>query len=243
MEDERIIEIERDSIEALPTVAELRTLADRYDKVFLRFGIALDQSVHTDDAKNALIERLQSGLPECFVFNSGGASLPTPTSWITIVRAVTTQTVIKNEARLLAALRAFGETATDLITRLAKARGVELSCFLHDPFAGAGEQTGRFDNECGYRFHGYECLFVNEKTGQRLEVIVVGSGGAWGALDPYFFSQFVSSTPEWADVARFLQSAYHGTLRAFDILEARGSLVQMTPPGGVTRLYLAPHLR
>ena len=47
-----------------------------------------------------------------------------------------------------------------------------------------------------YHFHGFHCRFENMETGQEIEVPLV-FGLEFGDLDPYFFSLFIKSTPEY----------------------------------------------
>lgn len=47
-----------------------------------------------------------------------------------------------------------------------------------------------------YHVHGYHCGFENTKTEQIIEVPLV-FGLEFGDLDPYFFSKFIKSTPEY----------------------------------------------
>jgi hypothetical protein len=47
-----------------------------------------------------------------------------------------------------------------------------------------------------YFIHGFHCGFENNKTGQLIEVPLV-FGLEFGDLDPYFFSKFIKSTPQY----------------------------------------------
>jgi len=57
------------------------------------------------------------------------------------------------------------------------------------------KQTGKME-EWKYSLHGFHCGFKNKKTGQLIEVSLVFSL-EFGDLDPYFFSQYIKSTPEY----------------------------------------------
>jgi hypothetical protein len=56
-------------------------------------------------------------------------------------------------------------------------------------------QVGKVE---GWRYfvHGFHCGFKNNKTGQLIEVPLV-FGLEFGDLDPYFFSKFIKSTPNY----------------------------------------------
>lgn len=53
-------------------------------------------------------------------------------------------------------------------------------------------QMGEWD----YYFHGFHCSFINIKTKQQIEVPLI-YGEEFGQLDPYFFSIFIKTTPEF----------------------------------------------
>lgn len=60
-----------------------------------------------------------------------------------------------------------------------------------------GDKRGRGKmGDWKYFFHGFHCCFENQKTGQTIEVPLV-FGLEFGDLDPYFFSIFIKSTPEY----------------------------------------------
>ncbi|MFN0203853.1 MAG: DUF6896 domain-containing protein [Bacteroidia bacterium] len=47
-----------------------------------------------------------------------------------------------------------------------------------------------------YYVHGFHCGFENHKTGQQIETPLI-FGLEFGDLDPYFFSRFIKSTPQY----------------------------------------------
>jgi hypothetical protein len=96
--------------------------------------------------------------------------------------------------------------------------------------------------EWEYQFHGAECQFRNTKTGQILE-ICLGFGDESGVLDPYFFYQFVSTTPGLEKVAKLFSDSFHDTRRALKILEQRGHLRQISSPSENRVGLIAPVTR
>lgn len=93
--------------------------------------------------------------------------------------------------------------------------------------------------EWEYRFHGAECQFRNTKTGQILE-ICLGFGDESGVLDPYFFYQFVSTTPGLEEVAKLFRDSFHDTRRALKILEQHGHLRRISSPSDDRVGLIAP---
>jgi hypothetical protein len=93
--------------------------------------------------------------------------------------------------------------------------------------------------EWEYRFHGAECQFRNTNTGQILE-ICLGFGDESGVLDPYFFYQFVSTTPGLEKVANLFNDGFHDTWRALEILEQQGHLRRISSPSDNRAGLIAP---
>jgi hypothetical protein len=62
-------------------------------------------------------------------------------------------------------------------------------------FKGNKKETGKLDS-WKYYIHGFHCGFENIMTGQLIEVSLV-FGLEFGDIDPFFFSQFIKSTPKY----------------------------------------------
>jgi hypothetical protein len=140
------------------------------------------------------------------------------------MKEVSTSDVEAHVAEILAAARLFREQATDLMTRLASALGAAPEDFASDSsFWVQFEQIGRLDADWRYAFHGFECSFNNEQTGQYLKVRL-GFAGEFGVLDPYFFAEFIKSTPGTEDLSGLFKDSYHDGLRALATLGRRGDL-------------------
>lgn len=57
------------------------------------------------------------------------------------------------------------------------------------------KDTGKM-NDWIYYLHGFHCCFDHQKTGQHIEVPLV-FGFEFGSLDPYFFTSYIKSTPQY----------------------------------------------
>lgn len=72
-----------------------------------------------------------------------------------------------------------------------------------------------------YYLHGFDCGFENTKTGQSIEVTLV-HGLEFGALDPYFFTRFIKSTPEYEPLPVAIYEDYADGKRILEKMIALG---------------------
>ena len=75
--------------------------------------------------------------------------------------------------------------------------------------------------EWHYYLHGFDCGFENIKTGQNIEVTLV-HGLEFGALDPYFFTRFIKSTPEFEPLPVAIYEDYADGKRILEKMVALG---------------------
>ncbi|MGN7413928.1 DUF6896 domain-containing protein [Paenibacillus sp. SAF-068] len=68
--------------------------------------------------------------------------------------------------------------------------------------------------------HGEHCMFKNTETGQTLEV-ALGSPADVGNMDPYFFYNFIKTTPELAHLTSYFDHPFQDMLDFFEHLEAQ----------------------
>lgn len=71
----------------------------------------------------------------------------------------------------------------------------EFPLLTFNSIKGDKRQIGKVD-DWRYYLHGFHCGFENLKTGQLVETPLI-FGLEFGDLDPYFFSRFIKSTPEY----------------------------------------------
>ena len=89
---------------------------------------------------------------------------------------------------------------TKLITELSEYFEIEINLDSRleslNPYRKNGfEPVGEFRN-WKYSFHGRHCGFVNQTTGQNIEV-PLNYGLEFGQLDPYFFSNFIKTSLDY----------------------------------------------
>ncbi|MES2462564.1 MAG: hypothetical protein V4671_18430 [Armatimonadota bacterium] len=233
----------------LPSLEHLISLTTAQNHVVLQFP----STPEMESGKAKLIETLAKQLPGHRVFNSGvqqaknpsgtiarlwkhkgnttgtsGTSGTTGTTWITIKLVISESEVLANAEQIISAARLFRQTAHELMNHLARKLGVPLEAFADPLFRmtdvpGAPQPEGELENGWTFWFHGFECAFENRQTGQEVEVRL-GFLHEFGALDPYFFARFVSTTPELQQVQQLFEDTYHDPARAFDVLEKHGYL-------------------
>ncbi|WP_339310414.1 hypothetical protein NZ043_01880 [Paenibacillus sp. FSL k6-2145] len=91
-----------------------------------------------------------------------------------------------------------------------------------DVIHGEEELTGNWY----FDVHGEHCMFKNTKTGQTLEVFL-GSPEDVGNMDPYFFYNFIKTTPELAYLTSYFENPFKDMLDFFEHLEAEHVLIHV----------------
>lgn len=68
-----------------------------------------------------------------------------------------------------------------------------------------------------YFFHGFHCMFIHNETKQQIEVPLT-YGEEYGELDPYFYSIFIRTTPEFQPLPVQIYDNFHDGLRILDTM-------------------------
>ncbi len=118
---------------------------------------------------------------------------------INIAKLITDKEVEDNQVFFEQCARDYRKLGKELIFKLADKLNTTLNAdhplATFNKFKANDQQRGKFEN-WSYFLHGFHCRFDNEKTGQYIEVPLV-FGLEFGDLDPYFFTQFIKSTPNY----------------------------------------------
>lgn len=126
------------------------------------------------------------------------------------------------ERDLLAAASHFRRTATELANRVALFNGVD-PAQLWDECSSLEWRIP--DSEWSLDLHGQHCMFTHQVTGQVVEVSL-WFGAEFGVLDPYFFYDYMRTTPD-LELPAGLRQPFHDTARAMSFLEERGLLTRV----------------
>lgn len=118
---------------------------------------------------------------------------------INICKLITDEEIINHQKFFENCAKDYRILATQLILEFVKKKKVKIDedfpflAFNH--IKGSKISNGKI-NGWEYYFHGFHCHFKNIKTNQEIEVPIM-FGMEFGDLDPYFFSLFIKSTPEY----------------------------------------------
>ena len=82
------------------------------------------------------------------------------------------------------------------------------------------EQIGEM-GKWKYYFHGFHCAFTNKETEQHIEVPLT-YGEEYGELDPYFFSDFIKSTPKFQPLPIQIYDDYWDGRRILEVMTNLG---------------------
>lgn len=120
-------------------------------------------------------------------------------SEINIVKLITDQEIEKHQNFFENCAKDYRDLGRELIFELAKQ--FKITIFEDYPLLTFNtlkeEKRGRGKmGDWKYFFHGFHCWFENQKTAQIIEV-PLAFGLEFGDLDPYFFSIFIKSTPNY----------------------------------------------
>jgi hypothetical protein len=140
---------------------------------------------------------LAAALPEHSVFVSGGDREST---WISVMPVVARARVLGHAALVRTAMAAYRSACSSLT---------------------AGRIAGKLGPEWSADEHGGHCRFVSRSTGQVVEAPL---RPAAEPLDPYFFAEFLLSTPGYESLAELIAHKFHDTARILEIMDSSGRM-------------------
>lgn len=189
-------------------------LSQNNNKIHLVF-----ENGKTDDEYR---KKLQAELPNHHVFNVRWK----PEIWI--YPAINTQDLFELQDEILVAAKAFRHDAMNLIKLVGE-------IYQLNPLADVDElwklrkicSRGNVNEEWSYCFHGAECRFENHNSGQIVEVIITNKT-EFGALDSYFFLEYMRSKPKFKELAEFFLDDTGSVTKALNLLEDNGKLIRIS---------------
>lgn len=176
------------------------------------------ESGKTDDEYR---KQLQKELPKRHVFNVRWM----PEIWI--LPSIETDKILDKKEEVYQAAKSFRKDGIRLMKILGETYQI-------NPFEGTelfelkgrtreNRQRGKVDEEWNFWFHGAECQFENQKTGQIVELVIT-NGPEFGALDSYFFLKYLKTTPKFKELASFFSDDITSVTKALNLLEDLGKL-------------------
>jgi len=118
---------------------------------------------------------------------------------INIAKLITDREIEDHQDFFVKCAKDYRKLSIELIYKLANKLKVsihpEFPLLTFKPFLTDKKASGKIDH-WRYSLHGFHCGFNNIETGQEIEVPLT-FGLEYGSLDPYFFSLFINSTPEY----------------------------------------------
>jgi hypothetical protein len=158
---------------------------------------------------------------------------------ITISKLITDQEVADNQLFFEQCAKDYRALAITLMGALSKKLGIEL-----DPdFPGRTLNPLKRDRTRGqgtigewrYYLHGFDCGFKNQKTKQCIEASLI-YGAEYGVLDPYFFSKYIKSSPQYYPLPVAIYEDYEDGQQIITKMLALGKfeLINSNIPGTFT---------
>jgi hypothetical protein len=143
---------------------------------------------------------------------------------INIAKLFTDKEIEDNQDFFLKCAKDYRKLSIELIYKLANKLDVSINpenpLLTFKPFQTDKKSSGKIDN-WRYNFHGFHCGFQNIETGQEIEVSLV-FGLEFGVLDPYFFSLFLTSTPEYQPLPVAIHEDYPDGARIIEKMLSLG---------------------
>lgn len=149
---------------------------------------------------------------------------------IQLIKLITDEEIEANQGFFECCARDYKALATKLIYLVAEKLDITidpehlLSTFNKCKF---DERKRGEIGEWFYYLHGFHCGFRNIKTGQLVEASLV-FGLEFGELDPYFFSKYIKSTPEYRPLQVSIYEDYEDGVRINEKMLALGKFEKIS---------------
>jgi len=211
--ERELVEIKCETIQDIPSIDRINQLS-RNKTIKVVFG------------KEILRKRESIGNQWKKELNDFQIGIHTQNPEINIARLISDAEIVDHKDFFENCAKDYRILATRLINKLANQLGVEidpespLDSFNYLKRSEHRPQKDLIDN-WRYYVHGFHCCFENIKTGQVIEVSLV-NGLEFGALDPYFFTEFIKLTPDYKPLPVEIFEDYADGVRILEKMEEIG---------------------
>lgn len=148
---------------------------------------------------------------------------------ILIYPSIPNEKILTKKYEFFECANAFRRDGTQLMQLVSSTFGVDLHTLdgLSElKFKKSHKQRGKLNKDWDYYFHGSECRFENNKTGQVVEIIII-TRPEFGYLDTYFFYNYMATTEKFKSLAAYFDNDYHQIGKAIDLLVFEGILTRV----------------
>ncbi|MDR3026419.1 DUF6896 domain-containing protein [Chryseobacterium sp.] len=139
---------------------------------------------------------------------------------IEIKKLITKEEIIANQLFFVQCAKDYRKLGEELVSLFFKKKKVKLNkdfpFLAFNYFKGRRTQSGKV-GKWRYFLHGYHCYFQNVITKQEIEVPFM-FGMEFGDLDPYFFSLYIKSTPEYQPLPITIYENFADGKRILDVM-------------------------
>lgn len=148
---------------------------------------------------------------------------------IEIIKLITKKEIIANQLFFLQCAKDYRKLGEELIRLFTEKKKIILNedfpFLAFNYLKGRKSQKGKM-GDWKYFLHGYHCYFQNVFTKQEIEVPFM-FGMEFGDLDPYFFSLYINSTPEYQPLPVTIHENFEDGKRILDMMLQLGLLEQI----------------
>lgn len=204
------------SIQELPCIDYLRNIPRQK-----RIKIIFDHSIGY--LREDYGKQLKKNLPH---FQIGIHSMEPK---IEINKLITKEEIIANQLFFVQCAKDYRKLGEELVSLFFEKKKIKLNKdfpFLAFNYLKGRRTQGGKVGKWKYFLHGYHCYFQNIITKQEIEVPFM-FGMEFGDLDPYFFSLYIKSTPEYQPLPVTIYEDFADGKRILDVMFQLGLLEQI----------------
>jgi hypothetical protein len=205
------------SVEQIPTLEKIQAIPrERTLKLVFEKGV--------QSQRQALGQKLKNELSD---FQIG---IHTIEPEINIAKLITDEEIKTNQAFFEKCAKDYRKLGEELLFKLVGKLDLKLNRdFPMETFNELKRDKRQFGKIEGWRYfvHGFHCGFENNETGQVIEVPLV-FGLEFGDLDPYFFSKFIKSTPNYRPLPIDIFEDYADGVRIIERMVSLGKFERIS---------------